>query len=75
MPVAHWFRNEQRTWISDVLLDPRTTDRGYFRTQCVRQLLDAHLAHRADNAAKLWSLAMLELWHRQFIDPQAGRSS
>jgi hypothetical protein len=34
----------------------------------VRRLLDEHLEHRADYSAKLWILAMLGLWHRQFID-------
>jgi asparagine synthase (glutamine-hydrolysing) len=68
VPVGDWFRNEQRAWISEILLDQRSNARGYFRTERVRRLLDEHVEHRADHSVKLWSLAMLELWHRQFID-------
>lgn len=68
VPVGEWFRNEQRDWITDLLLDASSTERGYFRTATVRRLLDEHVSGRADHAGELWALAMLELWHRQFID-------
>ena len=68
VPVGAWFRNEQRGWITDLLTDPRTEARGYFRDGRVRALLDDHVAGRAQNADQLWNLAMLELWHRQYID-------
>jgi hypothetical protein len=34
----------------------------------VAQLFGEHEAGRADHHARLWSLLMLELWHRTFID-------
>ena len=68
VPVGEWFRTDQRAWITDLLLDPRSTGRGILRPDAVRELLDAHVQRRADHAATLWSLAMLELWFRQFID-------
>jgi asparagine synthase (glutamine-hydrolysing) len=68
VPVGDWFRNEQRDWIGDLLLDERTRGRGYFRAETVGRLLDDHVSGRADHSARLWSLAMLELWHRQYID-------
>jgi asparagine synthase (glutamine-hydrolysing) len=67
VPVARWFREEQREWITGLLLDERTTGRDYFNTDAVRALLDEHVAG-ADRSAQLWILATLELWHRQFID-------
>jgi asparagine synthase (glutamine-hydrolysing) len=68
VPVGDWFRNEQRDWIGDLLLDERSRGRGYFRAETVGRLLDDHVSGRADHSARLWSLAMLELWHRQYID-------
>jgi asparagine synthase (glutamine-hydrolysing) len=68
VPVGQWFRDEQRAWITGLLLDDQSLGRGYFRPEAVRRLLDDHVAGRADHAPRLWSLAMLELWHRQYID-------
>jgi len=68
VPVGEWFRSEQRDWVTQLLLDERSQSRGYFETAAVRRLLDDHIARRVDYAAELWTLAMLELWHRQFID-------
>jgi asparagine synthase (glutamine-hydrolysing) len=68
VPVGEWFRGAQRDWITGLLLDERATGRGYFDTGYVRRILDDHIARRSDHAAHLWSLAMLELWHRQYID-------
>jgi asparagine synthase (glutamine-hydrolysing) len=71
VPVGDWFRNEQRDWIRSLLSDERTVARDYFDPAGVRRLLDDHVGGSADHAAKLWSLAMLELWHRQYIDAPA----
>ncbi len=68
VPLDHWFRNELRTMTRDVLLDPHTLDRGYFRPEAVRRMLDDHQQGRFDHAARLWSLLVLELWHRQWVD-------
>jgi asparagine synthase (glutamine-hydrolysing) len=68
VPLGEWFRNEQRGWISDLLLDDRSLDRGYLRPEAVHDLVAGHVEGRHDRAEQLWSLAMLELWHRQFID-------
>ena len=37
VPLAEWFRTDLRGYLSDVLFDPVTLDRGYFaRTSCER---------------------------------------
>ena len=50
------------------VLDAVARERGYFRQDYVRGLLDRHVAGREDNASQLWSLTMFELWHREFVD-------
>jgi len=52
----------------DVLLDRRALARGYFREGALRRLLDEHSSGQAFHHHRLWSLLMLELWHRMFID-------
>jgi asparagine synthase (glutamine-hydrolysing) len=68
VPLAAWFRGELRALPHDVLLDDRSLERGIFREQGIRTLIDHHLSGRADNSRKLWALLQLELWFRSYID-------
>ncbi len=68
VPGAAWFRGELRGFARDVLLDPGTVARGYFRADAVERLLDRHAAGRADESPRIWALLMLELWHRECVD-------
>jgi asparagine synthase (glutamine-hydrolysing) len=68
VPMDHWFRGELRPMLSEVLLDPLATGRGYFRPEVVQQLLDEHDTGRFNHAQRLWSLLILELWHREWVD-------
>jgi asparagine synthase (glutamine-hydrolysing) len=68
VPIDRWFRADLKEMAYDLLLDSRARSRGYFRPEVVRGYLDAHAAGRAHHHARLWSLLMLEVWHRIFID-------
>jgi asparagine synthase (glutamine-hydrolysing) len=68
VPVASWLRTHLRNLAADVLLDPRTVDRGLFREQAVRSLIDDHLAGVKDHSYRLWCLLHLELWFRTYVD-------
>jgi asparagine synthase (glutamine-hydrolysing) len=74
VPIDRWLRGELRAMAHDVLLDARTLQRGYFREPVVRRLLDEHARGVRGWHAELWSLLVLELWHRMFVDrrPEAG---
>jgi asparagine synthase (glutamine-hydrolysing) len=68
VPLEHWFRNELREMTTDLLLDPRALQRGYFRPATVRRLIDEHVRGIRNWHEQLWNLVMLELWHRMFLD-------
>jgi asparagine synthase (glutamine-hydrolysing) len=68
IPIGEWFRGELRPWIEGVLRDPATRARGYFEPAETDRLLSDHVEGRADHSYRLWNLAMLELWHREWID-------
>jgi asparagine synthase (glutamine-hydrolysing) len=68
IPVGRWFRRELRSWLEDVLRDPRTRTRGIFDQHAVDRLIDDHVSGRADHTPRLWNLMMLELWHRAYLD-------
>ena len=52
----------------DLLLDGRLAERGYFKPNAVRRLLEEHWRGAEEWHNQLWSLLMLESWHRMFID-------
>ena len=77
-PLAEWLRGDLREYARQVLLDPSSRARGYFRTDAVSKLLDEHGTGSADNSQGIWTLLVLELWHREFVDrapPSPARSS
>lgn len=74
IPIGLWLKTEPalRAMSRDVLLDPRTYQRGYFRRQFVEKLMESS---DQDNTLfsryygeLLYMLLMLELWHRQHVD-------
>lgn len=68
VPIDHWFRDELRSLLEETLLDERTFERGYFRPDALRRLVDEHVSGTQDHAYRLWNLVCLEQWHRTFID-------
>jgi len=74
VPIDRWLRGALRDTVHDVLLDARTLRRDYFREPTVRRLLDEHGRGIRNWHSELWSLLVLELWHRMFVDrrPEAG---
>ena len=68
LPLVHWMRRELKSKITDVLLEPRSLQRGYFKPQVVRALLDEHFRERRDHSYTLWELLIFEMWHRNFLE-------
>ncbi|TDJ33847.1 MAG: asparagine synthase (glutamine-hydrolyzing) [Gammaproteobacteria bacterium] len=68
LPVNAWLRGELSDMLRDVLLDERTAQRGYFRLEALKRLIDAHLRNEGDHGYTLWNLLVLELWHREVLD-------
>ena len=71
LPVDPWFRNELKELAYDTLLSQSARERGLFRPDYVRLLLDEHCRLTRDHHTRLWALLMLELWFRMWIDAPA----
>jgi asparagine synthase (glutamine-hydrolysing) len=74
VPLEHWFRHELRDFTRDILLAPASLNRGYFRPEAVRQLVDDHQEGRFDHSARLWALLVLELWQQTWLDSSVPAS-
>lgn len=75
LPLVHWMRHELKDLIVTALTEPRTMQRGYFSPKGVHRLLDEHFQGRRDHSPRIWRLLMLELWHRNFLDPLTLRQA
>jgi asparagine synthase (glutamine-hydrolysing) len=67
VPIGRWFRGELRGFLTDHLAAARVARTGWVRQSAIARLMRDHLEGRRDVAHQLWSLLMLELWHREFI--------
>lgn len=70
MPLVHWMRKELKDGLLQILLEPRTLQRGYFEPEAIRILMDEHFRGLRDRAGLLWILLVFELWHRNFLEGQ-----
>jgi asparagine synthase (glutamine-hydrolysing) len=68
VPISRWFRGELKSELREVLLDPVCLERGLFRPETVRTLLDEHIEGRREHSYRLWALLILELWFQTHID-------
>jgi len=68
MPLVHWFRQKPMPALLEILLEPKTIQRGYLNEQGVRGLLHEHRNGIRDRSYELWHLLVFELWHRNFLE-------
>jgi asparagine synthase (glutamine-hydrolysing) len=68
VPVGKWFRSEMKDFVREVLLSEKALNRGVIRPEAIRRYVDEHTEARQDHSFRLWTLLMLELWFRRFID-------
>ncbi|MGE4159697.1 MAG: asparagine synthase (glutamine-hydrolyzing) [Planctomycetota bacterium] len=75
VPLGRWFRGPLRELAGDLLLSPRTAQRGIFSGPALKNLLENHWAGKADHGQKLWALCMLEAWLRGCFDKLSSSNS
>lgn len=68
VPVGKWMKTELRDYAQDVLFSKRALKRGYFNPDSLKDYVNKHLDGSKDYSLGMWTLLMLELWHRRFID-------
>jgi asparagine synthase (glutamine-hydrolysing) len=67
VPYECWQRTHLKTWLSDVLFDQKAASRGYFDPRALKALV-SNDSTNGGYSKELFSLAVLEMWHRIFVD-------
>lgn len=65
IPIAKWFRNELKDFITDNSFLSGLESIG-IKKQYVKTLVDEHLANHRDNRKQLWTLFVLDRWRKNF---------
>ncbi len=68
VPIEHWFRNEMKDYVYEILLSNQAMSRNIFKKESVKKLLDTHVNTKINHSYRIWALLTLELWFREFFD-------
>jgi asparagine synthase (glutamine-hydrolysing) len=71
LPVSVWMRRGGafHDMVHGIVLSEKAIGRGYCEPGFVQSLIDRHERGAWDHASEIYMLLMLELWHREYIDP------
>jgi asparagine synthase (glutamine-hydrolysing) len=78
VPIGDWLLHNPglKSLAQDVLNDPRTRQRGYFRTDFYDRVASLHRSdHPGFYGEVIWYLVALELWHRHHMEGTTKRSA
>ena len=67
-PVDYWLANDLKEMVDDLLSERRIGERGLFRPEAVRALVDQHRSGAQDWSPQIWQFLTLELWMQTFLD-------
>ncbi|MGB7129648.1 MAG: asparagine synthase C-terminal domain-containing protein, partial [Candidatus Sulfotelmatobacter sp.] len=67
-PWSGWLAGAQLDSIEQLLLEPRSIGRGFFRRSAIEQLFREHRSQYRDHYDRIWRLLTLELWHRVCLE-------
>jgi asparagine synthase (glutamine-hydrolysing) len=68
IPINHWINSEWRDLSQDLVLSRRALKRDNFRPRFLETLMAEHRRNRRDHSGFIWTLMVLEMWYRKFID-------
>jgi asparagine synthase (glutamine-hydrolysing) len=70
-PVDYWLAHELKPMVDDLLSEHQVRQRGLFRPEVVRAMVDEHRRGEEDWSMQIWQLLTLEIWMQLFIDGTA----
>jgi asparagine synthase (glutamine-hydrolysing) len=70
-PWSGWLAGSQLDEIENLLLEPRSMNRGFFKRAAVEKLFREHRARYRDHYDRIWRLLNLEVWHRVCLEGES----
>ena len=67
VPYGKWLRNEMYDFSKEILLDDQAIKRGYFNKKVLENMVKENRSGGV-YSKEIFSLLVLELWHRRFAD-------
>jgi len=74
LPLRRWMRGPIAGLVKDALLDRTARERGLFEPARVESLV-ARMGKDRNATDRVWTLLMLELWFREFIDARSSSAA
>ena len=71
-PIDYWLANDLKEMTDDLLSESRIRQRGLFRPEAVRGLVEQHRRGSQDWSMQIWQFLTLELWMQAFLDGSAA---
>lgn len=62
VPLPAWFAGPLPPAVDRLAASPRLVDSGWLRADCIRSLVQDHVAARRDHRQKLFNLLVLDEW-------------
>src|SRR5262245_16765775 len=74
-PVSELFKGPLADWGQAAILDGGFTRKGFLRREELSRLLAAHRTGTVDLSNRLWTVLVLNLWHKRWIESSRPRPS
>ncbi|MBL4760995.1 MAG: asparagine synthase (glutamine-hydrolyzing) [Mariprofundaceae bacterium] len=68
IPIGEWLRGDLGEWTESLFVSDSFAGRGIFKPEKVLELLRLHQSGMYELGHRLWSLIVLEMWFREWMD-------
>lgn len=68
VPLGRWLHGKLNDWVENLFRSPSFGTRGIVRPQAALEMLTLHRSRRYELSHRIWSLVILELWARIWLD-------
>lgn len=68
IPVGKWFKTSWKDYFKEIVMSNGASSRGYFKKDAIQAMFDEHISGKKDHGYHMWTLLILELWHKIYID-------
>jgi asparagine synthase (glutamine-hydrolysing) len=75
VPVGRWLKGPTGDLAARAFASPRFAERGIVRPEAAQELLALHRSGRCELGHRIWSLLVLEVWSRIWLDGQSWQQS